>query len=602
MAFLIPENIPSRNDIPRRLQSVARALREMPDEITVWMERPEGGERKALALDFDLDRDPASDSEVDPYLVLFDPAAGIAVIEAPSRQALARLAVKAINDRLDLPKIRSEVQARVEDLSDHFRSITNSSTFRSIPIKRIIALPESSRRRVPPRIAKNVNLLTREDFDRSDLRRAIHSVLGGDPPKLTADNRSTVRATVNPRITIADRTSDRQHRFMFDPPTLVDPSQAIAVLDRRQERLAMSLGPGYRMIRGVAGSGKTLVLTYRARHIADHFPTSRILMLCYNRVLSLALKKALASNANIVVKTVDGLAFGLLPKKRRQLDGAQNDRLWRQRRIDAMREAKSLGDSAKYDLVLVDEAQDLESSHLDLAYTMLKADKDHFIMALDSAQNIYRRRMTWNPPGVTARGRTTVLRRNYRNTAEILDLGMGILLSDVPTKHTKSQPDDNSALVRPQAAERSGPEPQLIQCANLKAEAAALARMVQTKLDAGVEERHILVMSASKFMRSQLLSAFEAKGINSLNAQFRKNHDKVITKASGVRIAGLRLLKGLEFPHVFLGGANHIKGEDLDARKLLYVAITRATETLTITFSGSGSLAKALRAAQSRTN
>jgi superfamily I DNA and RNA helicase len=60
------------------------------------------------------------------------------------------------------------------------------------------------------------------------------------------------------------------------------------VLDRQQERLAEHLGDGYRVIRGVAGSGKTLVLTHRARFITAHFPGMQVLLLCYNLVLSKA--------------------------------------------------------------------------------------------------------------------------------------------------------------------------------------------------------------------------------------------------------------------------------------------------------------------------
>ena len=62
-----------------------------------------------------------------------------------------------------------------------------------------------------------------------------------------------------------------------------------------------------------------------------------------------------------------------------------------------------------------------------------------------------------------------------------------------------------------------------------------------------------------------------------------------------VRVATLRLLKGLEFSHVIVGGANHISvhgtgGESTaeDQRRLLYVGVTRATETLAITYSGEG--------------
>ncbi len=602
MAFLIPENISSRNDLPRRLQAVTRSLRELPEELTVWLERPAGGERRVLALDFNLDSGATPSPDDAPYLVVLDPAAGIAVIEAPSRQALARLAVQARRRELNLSQIRNEVQTRAEELRNQLHSNTNRSGLNSLPIKRIIAMPEVNRQRVPPMIDQEVDLLTKEDFDKGNLRKAIHRILGGYPPNLTEEDRRAVRATVNPSITIADRTHNRQKRFMFDPPTLSDPSQAVAVLDRRQERLAMSLGPGYRMIRGVAGSGKTLVLTYRARYIANHFPSSRILLLCYNRALSLALRNEVASTTNITVKTVDSLAFDLLTQNKRRLARVQNDEEWRQRRLNAKKAADRLGDSDKYDLVLVDEAQDLETSHLDLAYTMLKSDKDHFVMALDSAQNIYRRTMTWNPPRLTARGRTTILQRNYRNTVEILNIGMDILLGEKGAANTTARPDDHSVMETPEAAERSGPEPQVLQCANLDAEATQIARMVKAKLDAGVEERHILVMSDSKYMRSRLLGALEETGINSLNAQWRKNHGKVLTEPKGVRIAGLRVLKGLEYPHVFLGGANHIKVRDFDGRKLLYVAITRATETLAITFSGRGPMADALRAARTRIN
>ena len=62
-----------------------------------------------------------------------------------------------------------------------------------------------------------------------------------------------------------------------------------------------------------------------------------------------------------------------------------------------------------------------------------------------------------------------------------------------------------------------------------------------------------------------------------------------------IRVATLQLLKGLEFRHVIVGGANHVwvpeddeRAQDEQRRRLLYVAMTRATETLTVTFSGEG--------------
>ena len=64
MAFLIPENIPSRSSVPERLRQMARALRDfMPDEATVWLQEKESGT---------------------PYLEVLDPSAGVLLIEAPT--------------------------------------------------------------------------------------------------------------------------------------------------------------------------------------------------------------------------------------------------------------------------------------------------------------------------------------------------------------------------------------------------------------------------------------------------------------------------------------------------------------------------------------
>jgi superfamily I DNA and RNA helicase len=40
------------------------------------------------------------------------------------------------------------------------------------------------------------------------------------------------------------------------------------VMDMQQEQLARSLGDGHRVIHGVAGSGKTMILGYRAEYLA----------------------------------------------------------------------------------------------------------------------------------------------------------------------------------------------------------------------------------------------------------------------------------------------------------------------------------------------
>ena len=43
----------------------------------------------------------------------------------------------------------------------------------------------------------------------------------------------------------------------------------IRVMDIQQEQLARSMGEGHRVIHGVAGSGKTMILGYRAQYLAQ---------------------------------------------------------------------------------------------------------------------------------------------------------------------------------------------------------------------------------------------------------------------------------------------------------------------------------------------
>ena len=69
------------------------------------------------------------------------------------------------------------------------------------------------------------------------------------------------------------------------------------VMDLQQEQLARSLGDGHRVIHGVAGSGKTMILGYRAEHLAQtQGPGSKpILVLCYNEPLGVKLAASMAA-------------------------------------------------------------------------------------------------------------------------------------------------------------------------------------------------------------------------------------------------------------------------------------------------------------------
>src|SRR5690606_5213837 len=99
---------------------------------------------------------------------------------------------------------------------------------------------------------------------------------------LTLPQIERVRWHIFPEIRIATPQQDG----LFDD-TVPD---IIRIMDLAQEQLARSLGDGHRVIHGVAGAGKTMILGYRCLRLAKtlHKP---ILVLCYNKTLAARLRE-----------------------------------------------------------------------------------------------------------------------------------------------------------------------------------------------------------------------------------------------------------------------------------------------------------------------
>ena len=573
MAFLLPENIPSRNDLSRRLQSVARSARDhLPEEATVWLREEEtenGGSYR--------------------FLVLLDPAAGILVIEAPPERSR-----RAGKFRPEAEKVRRQVEGALAARGRGDEALRATS----LPVRNVLALPDVNRGESlsDEMAAAGRTVLFADDLGSPAFREAIARILAHRGPPLTPELEKGVRAAVNPRIVIKRPVKDNQ--LVFRPPG--DAEDVFSVMDREQERLAEHLGSGYRRIRGVAGSGKTLVLLHRARFIADYF-SRRVLLLCFNKALSLALDELVGDRENVKVNTVDGLAHELLPPEKRWRN-RKTDEEWELLRRQAIEEAGRLPEEERYHLVLVDEAQDLRKSHLDLAYAMVKpgpVEEMDFVVAFDSAQDIYRHKTLWNPPGLTARGRSTVMRVNYRNTREILEFAMNFLTGSPDWSRAAIDLEDDYAIVPPEAARRTGSYPVVVECADFRREAREIADRVGKRRDAGLRPDEIAVLASGRKLREELERALNRKRIP--NAIVKR--ESLIETKDKVRISNIHQVKGLEFRSVFIGGANSVRlrdGEqDADRIKsLLYVGMTRAQDELTVTFSGAGEAGEALRRAQ----
>ena len=658
MAFLLPDNIPSRSGIPNRLRQTARALKvHTPEEMTVWLREADNGS---------------------PYLVLLDPDAGIMVIDAPrllarsqSRGQKNRIFNRSrkrqgrVFDSFEMLRIPEEISKQAIELK---RGLDETS-IRNLPVECVLAVPDRDKDEGSvdqlSRTDRELPVLWQTDFQKDRLTGALRNILrGGQHPPLQQQEQNRVRAVVNPEIILARQRIENLPLFQ-DPETA--PEDVIHVMDREQERVAEHLGFGYRVLRGVAGSGKTLVLVYRARYLRRLWSECRILVLCFNRVLANALETMLEIDENLdenlQVINIDRLAWNLAEQGNRgnhkrsarsgryanQSRSHRSDRpgapadhtqsadqpnsdsvsVYDQRILEAREAAKNLPDSQRYDMVLVDEAQDFDHSRLDLAYTMLKPDRlvsnpkspdrDNFVVAFDVAQNVYRRNgARWNPPGLdalgrrrTARGRSSVFRKNYRNTREILEFAMNFLAGSREWKETSVDSNDPAALVPPEAARRSGPLPHLTAHRDLRGEAESIASRVAGLLTGGTDAEDIIVMYGCYQLETELRQAFSRRDLPYFHIQERNekgwliNRDKAVCVRGKVRASTLSGIKGLEFSRVFIGGVNQIRIPDVDeqdqlqtAKSYLYVAMTRARDELYITMSGGGEIGGILKEAE----
>jgi hypothetical protein len=160
-----------------------------------------------------------------------------------------------------------------------------SRLLKELPVRIALAIPGLERAQLGELDSPTLSapLLSAEDLSEESLPRVVNDVMAssGSTKPLSEREERIVRGLLHPEIVIDSPDDEAADQLIFAPPA-EGAEDLVRVLDRQQERLARDLGGGYRVIRGVAGSGKTLVLAFRARFLAEHFPSWRILLTCFN--------------------------------------------------------------------------------------------------------------------------------------------------------------------------------------------------------------------------------------------------------------------------------------------------------------------------------
>ncbi|MFX1435380.1 MAG: NERD domain-containing protein, partial [Promethearchaeota archaeon] len=156
-----------------------------------------------------------------------------------------------------------------------------------IPITRLVAFSQISEDSyaaggIRTLIPSKVSVCFKETLKRNDnFEQFLISIIPVNA-NISEEQFKLLRANIIPTCRLPDlKQTDLLEYFSIE--------DRVKLLDKEQERLARELGEGHRLMFGVAGSGKTVLLIARARILAKRHPNWRILVLCYNKRLKMLL-------------------------------------------------------------------------------------------------------------------------------------------------------------------------------------------------------------------------------------------------------------------------------------------------------------------------
>jgi len=612
VAGVIPDNLLTNTAVRRAHRRAAKALLVgLGDTATIWFEPP---------------FQPADDARLPDFVVL-DPSLGLVVAtvfeHTEGEEVLGALRGELRVSEAGAETIRANPLERAESFVAELRAVFSADPLLSfVPVAGIAAFPYVQRAAaeelgfdtvVPLErclFAEEIDAVIREDTAVS-LQRILNRVLeGGVEDLIDDDTQSRIRAVIHPEVLIG---AEPEQGSLFQPSDAE--TDVVRVMDLHQERFAKRLNHGHRVIRGVAGSGKTLILVTRARLLSRTNPAGEVLVTCFTKALASVLRAQLSSCPNVKVMTLDQLASELIQSAWLKHPGFRGTRTPYSVALDAIERRPP----QRFRAVMVDEAQDFDDDALRLCVALTEPRADgtgDLLLVADAAQRIYDRSFTWSAAGIQARGRTSVLRVNYRNTQEVLAFASAFVDADteadgmeVPVAARDDLDTDDEVVVVPaEASERHGDAPSVCFVNDLDAEIDAVVEAVSNWYSDRLPSRSIAVLMQSGTDGSRaerLVAALTARNVPAFWAtESSESKGRVGMTEEAVIVSTIHSAKGLEFPRVVVCGLfQRGTGEWVSRnRNALYVGFTRAIDELAvIATSGSPYVAQLRQAAEAAT-
>lgn len=255
-----------------------------------------------------------------------------------------------------------------------------------------------------------------------------------------------------------------------------------------------------------------------------------------------------------------------------------------------------LNPNGLYRHIVVDEGQDFSSPAFKLIRVLAGPEhvNDIFIVG-DSRQRIYRRKAVLSQCGIKIVGRSSILRINYRTTEEIRRRAIAVL--DGIGFDDLDGGDDEDARAQ---SLLHGQDPEVVGFKSPDAEFEFVAQEIDQLFSSEVDLKDVCIVARTNRRLGDYARYLQARNIPVCELKSRKPDDR---KTEGVRLASMHRVKGLEFDHVFIVDVSNgvlppkaamRKAEREESnnqlfqseKSLLYVAMTRAKKSVTISYVG----------------
>ena len=252
-------------------------------------------------------------------------------------------------------------------------------------------------------------------------------------------------------------------------------------------------------------------------------------------------------------------------------------------------------EKAPFDHVVADEVQDFGPAELRLLRSLVKPAPDDLFLTGDLGQRIYKAGSSFLASGINIRGRSSILRLNYRTTEQIRRYADALLPGSL-------KDDDGDEETRATVSLLSGPAPEVLSFAYPHQETQSLAERLRYYLKNGFEPRDIAIFTRTRsVLDERVLPALDLAGVQGVMLS-----DDAPPERENVSLGTMHRAKGLEFRVVIAVGCDagqlplaSVSRTFDDAaarsafaereRNLLYVACTRAREQLVVSYVGTPS-------------